>query len=951
MAAQIEEHYLRQPQPNKNLPMFRARPIGLRFLASAALFAVSFYACMLQAQSLPSAPVWEGLVVDQEGTPLPFAELVIDGQTGTLSDASGRFAIALNPECRVAVSIAYTGCTALSVALAGCQALPDSLRLPCNVQLGTVVVQHNLKEEVQWLSPAPVSVLEGSSLQGNPMPAFEQAARFPAVTMSQSSLTFNAINTRGFADMQNFRFVVFADGAETAFPGLGYTVGGNATPSDLDVQRMELVPGPQSALYGANAFNGMMHLQSWTPFNKPGLSAFAKGGSTVQNAGGSNAFGHFGFRYADRFRIGKGNKPRFGYQFSGSLMTGTDWAADDASFYINPQRVSIKDSLLALPEDHPNFDAVNRYGDEVVATVNLGGSDTAASINRSGIDEADLVDYRVQQWKADLGLFAQLGKRQPGTLRYQFRYRQTDAILRHTTIYPFVNLQYTQHQLSWEGKNGYITAYHSAEDFADSYALLATGAFIEEGRKSSALWGEEYGAAFRGEITGVEAGSHAAARTYADRDLPGPESAVFQDLRAQSLENPDLASGGSKFIDRSSMFHVGGHYRMDHWFKQWLELTAGGHFRRILLDSEGQVFNDGALGFNKPIPVLEGGGFLQASKALFQDRLKLSASLRYDKNQNFEGRLTPRGTLWFGLDKAEQHGLWASVQTGFRNPSPTETYLTLDIGPVLLLGGTQDNISNYQYALPNGSVVAGQALWDGFVTLGSFICFQQTGDPSCLEAANLDFVRQERIRSADLGYRGRVSLGSGQLQAEANVYAAQYDDFVVRQTVFSPEAGRLFAAYTNLPESVYSWGSTLQLTYQEGSKRQWTLGYHWTDFDADDAVAAEPGFQPGFNTPKHQLRLGLQQDRIGTLPLGFRVDFRYVDAYTWQSPFGEGAIPAYHSADLSIFYTLESLGSRIALVASNAYRNEYRTVYGGPQVGSIYALSWTFDEALLKARN
>ena len=63
-------------------------------------------------------------------------------------------------------------------------------------------------------------------------------------------------------------------------------------------------------------------------------------------------------------------------------------------------------------------------------------------------------------------------------------------------------------------------------------------------------------------------------------------------------------------------------------------------YKRYVLNSEGTLFADsaGTIGIN------EYGAYVQATKNLFDNFLKLTVSGRYDKNQNFKGRFTPRVT-------------------------------------------------------------------------------------------------------------------------------------------------------------------------------------------------------------------------------------------------------------------------------------------------------------------
>lgn len=98
---------------------------------------------------------------------------------------------------------------------------------------------------------------------------------------------------------------------------------------------------------------------------------------------------------------------------------------------------------------------------------------------------------------------------------------------------------------------------------------------------------------------------------------------------------------------------------------RFAQILIGGNFRYYLMNSRGTIFSDTA----RPIGVWEGGAFVQISRAFWADRVRLLPSLRYDKNVNFQGRFTPRVATIIALDKAKNHNLRLSYQTGFRMPT------------------------------------------------------------------------------------------------------------------------------------------------------------------------------------------------------------------------------------------------------------------------------------------
>src|SRR5690606_38144192 len=215
-----------------------------------------------------------------------------------------------------------------------------------------------------------------------------------------NSLTFHSVNTRGFATFANTRFVQLVDGMDNASPALNFVLGNLLGMTELDVHSIELLPGASSALYGANAFNGILFMTSKSPFDYEGLSAYYKHGITSQEAAGDNSFFDFGVRAAHKF------SDKFAAKANFSMMQGTDWYAVNEIDVNNPGR----------DRSHQNYNGLNIYGDEVSTNIrgvgqalaNLGIIPGGAvnllpseNVSRTGYAERDLTDYNAESVKFD----------------------------------------------------------------------------------------------------------------------------------------------------------------------------------------------------------------------------------------------------------------------------------------------------------------------------------------------------------------------------------------------------------------------------------------------------------------------------------------------------------------------------------------------------------------------
>ena len=108
---------------------------------------------------------------------------------------------------------------------------------------------------------------------------------------------------------------------DNSAPALNFPLGNLLGMSETDIQSVELLPGAASALYGANAFNGILFMTSKNPFDSAGISVYGKTGITSQKAAGDNNFVDAGIRIAHKF------SDKFAVKASFSFLDGTDWYA------------------------------------------------------------------------------------------------------------------------------------------------------------------------------------------------------------------------------------------------------------------------------------------------------------------------------------------------------------------------------------------------------------------------------------------------------------------------------------------------------------------------------------------------------------------------------------------------------------------------------------------------
>lgn len=336
-----------------------------------------------------------GVVVDQNNIPVPGANLLVEGTNeGAVTDFDGNFSLKTNvkPPFKLLVSSIGFSNTTVSVT-SNNQKLKITLKEQ-QTQLDEIVISASRTPERLFESPVTVERFGLKEIKNTASADFyDGLENLKGVDINTNSLTFKAINTRGFATFANTRFMQLVDGMDNSTPALNFPIGNLVGMNEVDVQSVELLPGAASALYGANAFNGILFMRSKSPFDHTGISAYYKQGITSQDAAGDNTYRDLGIRVAHKFSDKFAAKVNFGW------LKGTDWMA--ANYQGKPGTGANRDAL--------GYDGYNVYGDEVSTNIRAasGGLGLVPDVvvSRTGYNERDLTDYNAESVKADWGLY------------------------------------------------------------------------------------------------------------------------------------------------------------------------------------------------------------------------------------------------------------------------------------------------------------------------------------------------------------------------------------------------------------------------------------------------------------------------------------------------------------------------------------------------------------------
>jgi outer membrane receptor protein involved in Fe transport len=139
--------------------------------------------------------------------------------------------------------------------------------------LQEIVISASRLQEKQLTAPVSISKLSYSQVQQTAAPGFFDAiGSMKGVHMIVPGMGFKIINTRGFSNTTNVRFVQMIDNVDNQSPHIGAPIASALSPGDLDIDHVEVIQGVASALYGMNATNGLANFTTKDPFTTQGFS-------------------------------------------------------------------------------------------------------------------------------------------------------------------------------------------------------------------------------------------------------------------------------------------------------------------------------------------------------------------------------------------------------------------------------------------------------------------------------------------------------------------------------------------------------------------------------------------------------------------------------------------------------------------------------------------------------
>jgi len=815
--------------------------------------------------------------------------------------------------------------------------------------LNEVVVSASRATEGILQSPVSIEKMNYQAIKEAPSLSFYESLQgLKGMEMFSVGLGIKTVNARGFNGTSNARFLQLIDGVDNQPPGLNFPMGNLFGVSDIDVESAELIPGAASALYGPAAFNGMLSIQTKDPFKYQGLSVYLKTG--INHLGEKSVSPHgvndVSVRYAKAFN------DRLAFKLNVGYFNGLDWYAT------NYTDISAQTPVDKRGLNNPGYDGLNVYGDEVSRTLpNIG------LVSRTGYQEKDLMNYNTYSFKLSGSLQYKLGNNT--RLIYQYNRAQALACFTSSARMNLNGFVLQTHRIELRHKNSFIRAYSSGEICDNGYNTRTLAQFLNRywvqdlngnvvaPNVADNTWFTRYAAAYNGNVTGVTKADHSAARAFADDGRFVPGSDAFN--QAKGVITKQFGTQGAGIFSHNKFYHADGQYEVE--AVKAVDILVGASFRYYDMHTNGTLIDDK----DKKITIKEYGTFIQGVKKLFDEKLKLTASVRYDKNENFKGSFTPRFSSVYEVFK--NHYIRASFQTGFRNPTPIDQYIKLNAGPITVLGGVPNNskgMNVYENSFTSASVGAFSAAYGTAVAGGATQAEAIEATKHLLVKANYPYVGPEKQKAFEIGYKAFIA---NKLYVDVNYYYSSYTNFILNAVVVRPQntidqngtinsaaaadilngGVQSFQLYTNAADKAAGQGATLGLTYS--LNKGYSIGGNvtWSSFILGKADANKVA---PFNTPKWSTNLSFSNTNVFQ-NFGFNVAWHWQDSFLWYGPFNgmrPGPVSAYSLVDLQLNKKLPQLKSMIKIGASNILNNKVYTAYGSPSIGGVYYVSLTIDE-------
>jgi len=230
------------------------------------------FVCLLSVATLTAQTV-SGTVSSADGNALSGANVMVEGtDMGASSNNDGSFSISGLSDGDYTLTASYIGYDSASVvvSVSGGQATNANLTLESgNVRLNQVVVSASFKKELVTEAPASVEVFGGDELEARGATTIADIlANRAGVETMKTGLEGSNVTVRGFNGVFSGAIHTVVDNRWARPPVINAQLLQFVGPDDSDVERVELVRGPASPMWGPDTQQGVVAFFTKSPFNQ-----------------------------------------------------------------------------------------------------------------------------------------------------------------------------------------------------------------------------------------------------------------------------------------------------------------------------------------------------------------------------------------------------------------------------------------------------------------------------------------------------------------------------------------------------------------------------------------------------------------------------------------------------------------------------------------------------------
>lgn len=368
----------------------------------ALLLAGFIFGCAASATAENGA--LSGLVTDRSDMePLVGAVVTLKSSNGdatnlgAVTDTGGRFEIKNVPSGTYSVRVTFVGYaprTYRNITISPGETITRDVALtPSPINLNAISVSASRRREKIVDAPAAVSVVDDEAVAARTtLTVTEHVKIQPGVDIATTGLVQSNMVVRGFNNIFSGALLVLTDNRIARVPSLRFNAYNFIPTTNADIERIEIVSGPGSALYGPNSATGVMHVISKSPFGSEG--------TTVSLGGGERDVMIASFRHAGSYQS------KFGYKITAEYYQGNDWESSDPA---EPDSVRLFKPSPTGPipvggviSNERNFD-VDKFSGEArmdyffnddASIVLSGGLNQANQVELTGLGAAQAIDWR-----------------------------------------------------------------------------------------------------------------------------------------------------------------------------------------------------------------------------------------------------------------------------------------------------------------------------------------------------------------------------------------------------------------------------------------------------------------------------------------------------------------------------------------------------------------------------